>query len=202
MQQHTGKRVPSVASACSLVWCNVAHMRPTFSSAAYLFERFEFLNCATQLGLSFCMPCCLPSLPAPPPLLPRSPNRMGTRQNAGTVTIIQNAFTVPCTAMGTMFLRVRSQIAGNDPFRGYNYFANVDATCAAASCECLQSLVLPGHCGHTHAHAHGAPEACKPTCQPVRGWPPCGRLAAVHLCTCGGWQSLLMLLWILTRCDQ
>ena len=85
---------------------------------------------------------------------------MGTHRNAGGVTIIQNAFTVPCTATGIMFLRVRSQIAGNGPFRAYNYFANVDATCAAASCECLQSLVIPGHCGHTHAHACGMPEAC------------------------------------------
>lgn len=77
------------------------------------------------------LPPCLP----PPPLLPRSPNRMGTRQGAGLTTLVSNAFTVPCTARGTMFLRVRSAIAGATPYRGTNYFANVDATCAAAACE-------------------------------------------------------------------
>ena len=77
------------------------------------------------------LPPCLPSFPP----LPRSPNRMGTRQGTGLTTPVSNAFTVPCTARGTMFLRVCSAIAGTTPYRGTDYFANVDATCAGAALE-------------------------------------------------------------------
>lgn len=82
------------------------------------------------------MPCCPPlPPPAPSPQPHWVGNRMGTRLGTGLTTLVSNTFTVPCTARGTTFLRVRSAIAGATPYRGTNYFANIDATCAAAACE-------------------------------------------------------------------
>lgn len=97
-----------------------------------------------------------------PLTLPCSPNRMGTRPNAAAVTSTQNAFTVPCAAAGTMFLRIRSQVNGNGPFKGYNYFANINASCAAASCESLESRAGLGtdvhkRCSHLLALLQASP---------------------------------------------